>query len=412
MDNLKTVFCKQLLPVLAAICLFITCGPQQVKAQTSYDLLPAPDVWYNSVDGIRLGLRVRGQQTGSFKDGAHRLNTGIWLATKFPGNPVSYYLSFTEPVPSISDFGSEASIGVESSYRTGFQNHGIIFDKRWQPGFDEMNYRALSIGIRAEHRFDEDYLLYPQLWQDEWLYLTSLNFLLADENAQGRYLLSASLDANLGGEYEEFYRSELSFRQQMVLNSSFTLHGRLYTGLASEQTAPEYLFTHSFSSARSWMSKGLTRARGTIPPSWMEAGHIQVTGGANLRGYLSNDIQTLNRGGVPLFTSLSALNLELDYPNPLDRSIDNIEVLGELADLRSYAFFDAGTSLGITEWEENRTLSDAGLGFLLSINIPDYLGKSRGLMLRYDIPLWLSHPQNENSFKFRSVIGIGAVISL
>ncbi len=49
---------------------------------------------------------------------------------------------------------------------------------------------------------------------------------------------------------------------------------------------------------------------------------------------------------------------------------------------------------------------------MLSINIPDYLGKNRGLMLRYDLPLWLSHPGNEANFKFRNVIGLGAVINL
>ncbi|MDZ7680297.1 MAG: hypothetical protein U5J63_00970 [Fodinibius sp.] len=84
----------------------------------------------------------------------------------------------------------------------------------------------------------------------------------------------------------------------------------------------------------------------------------------------------------------------------------------DLVDLRSYLFFDSGTSLGLTSVEEKRTLADAGLGFLFSIDVPDYLGKSRGIAIRYDIPLWLSHPGSEKSFRFRNVIGIGAIISL
>jgi hypothetical protein len=165
-------------------------------------------------------------------------------------------------------------------------------------------------------------------------------------------------------------------------------------------------------SARAWMDRGLTRARGTIPPNWMEAGNIQVTGGPNLRGYLYQDIQSLNNGGNPLYTSMSSLNLELDYPNPLNKLVNDIPVMGGLINLRSYLFYDVGTSMGITEIEEGKTLSDAGLGFLFSIDIPDYLGKSRGIAIRYDLPLWLSHPGMENSFKFRNVIGIGAIISL
>lgn len=378
----------------------------------SYQLMPAPDIWYNSVDGVRVGVRILGQNPNSFGNGPHRLNAGVWLGTKFPENPVSYYLQFTEPIPGISDFGSEANISLETSYRTGFQDHGVSFNKRWQTGFNEMNYKELSVGFRAEHRFDSDYLLYPQLWQNEWLYLASARFDFTNQNSLGRYLLSFSADANIAGETSSFLRTAISFQQQAKLSENFTLYGRLYSGFATEETAPEYMFTHSIRSARYWMSQGLTRARGTIPPNWIQIGNIQVTGGPNLRGYLAQDISTLNNGFAPIYTSLSSINLELDYPNPLNKAINDIPVLGGFINLRSYLFFDAGTSLGLTSLEESRTLSDAGLGFLFSINIPDYLGKTRGLAIRYDLPLWLSHPGSENAFAFRNVIGIGVIISL
>lgn len=398
--------------VLLAVVTIVTGLSNEAEAQSSYELLPAPDVWYNSVDGVRVGGRLRGQQPGTFGEGAHRLNMGIWLGTKFPENPVSYYLSFTEPVPFISDFGSEANFRLETSFRTGFQSHGISFNKRWQRGFDELNYKKLSVGLHSEHRFDDDYLLYPQLWQSEWLYIASVHYVMTNKNAPGRYRLFVSTDMNIGGSHSSFVRTEISFQQKVTLSPLFTLSGRFYSGFASESTAPEYLFSHSLNSARSWMNRGLTRARGTIPPSWIEAGIIQVSGGPNLRGYLSKNISSLNNFEPPLYTSLSSLNMELDYPNPIEHAINKIPVLGEFVDLRSYAFYDVGTSLGATKVEDARTLSDAGLGFLFSINIPDYLGKQRGIELRYDIPFWLSHPGNEDSFEFRSVIGIGAVISL
>lgn len=399
--------------MVASLFLMVNVAAAQNDGQSpSYEILPAPDVWYNSVDGVRVGGRVIGQVPASFGEGPHRLNTGFWVGTNLPTYPVSYYLKFTEPISSISDFGSEASISLESSLRTGFQSHGLTFNKRWQTGFNELNYKEISVGFRGEHRFEKEYLLYRQLWQDDWLYVVSLGFDLADENGLGRYLVSFSADANLAGNMDTFLRSGIAVQQQAELLKSLTLHGRLFTGFATSQTAPEYLFSHSFSSARSWMEKGLTRARGTIPPSWVEAGNIQVTGGPNLRGYLYQDIQSLNIGGLPLYTSMSSVNFELDYPNPLDKLIDDIPVLGGFIDLRSYLFLDAGTSLGLTTFEESRTLSDAGLGFLFSIDVPDYLGKSRGIAIRYDLPLWVSHPGSEESFKFRNVIGIGAIITL
>lgn len=389
--------------------------PKQSKAQTdggSYEVLPAPDLWYNSVDGVRAGVRVQGQVPGTFGDGPHRLNAGVWLGTKFSTYPISYYLRFTEPIPSLTNFSSEANISFETSHRTGFQNHGITFNKRWQPGFDELIYKELSVGFRVEERFEDEYLLYPQLWQDEWLYLLSADLDIANEGYLGRYEFSISANGNIAGRASSFFRSEISFRQSIELSERFSLYGRLYSGFATEETAPEYLFVHSLESARFWMDRGLTRARGTIPPGWMEIGNIQITGGPGLRGYNSQDIQTLNIDSAPLFTSLSSLNLELNYPNPVNQAMHNIPILGDFLSLRSYLFFDAGTSLGVTSFEEDRILSDAGPGFLFSINIPDYLGRSRGIFIRYDMPLWLSDPMAENSFKFRNIIGVGAIISL
>lgn len=398
-----------------SILCFVALAVMPVKSiaqSKSYQLLPAPDVWYNSVDGVRIGGRVIGQVPGTFGDGPHRLNAGLWLGTKIPTHPVSYYFSFTEPIQSISDFQSEANVKLHSSYRTGFQNHGISFNKRWQTGFDEQNYKELSVGFRAEHRFDNHYLLYNQMWQNQWLYLGTLDFKLTDESSLGRYTISYSADANIGGKHPEFFRTEIALQQHIPLSENFSFSGRLYSGFASQNTAPEYLFSHSLSSSRQWMDKGLTRARGTIPPSWIESGNIQITGGAGLRGYLHQDIQALNNNGFPLYTSISAINLEFDYPNPIGHVLNSIPVLGEFFNLKSYLFFDGGTSLGVTKFEDSRSLYDAGPGFLFSLNIPDYLGKPRGLVIRYDLPLWLSDPGTENAFKFRNVIGIGTVISL
>ncbi|SMO69297.1 hypothetical protein [Fodinibius sediminis] len=409
--DFKKISYPQLCIAIVAL-LLAEASPSVAQSGKGYQILPAPDVWYNSVDGLRVGLRLRGETPGTFGDGPHRMSTGVWLGTKFPDHPVSYYFSLTEPIPSLSDFGSEANVHLETSYRTGFQSHGLTFKKRWQAGFDETHYTELALGMRTEHRFEDSYLLYRQLWQDEWLYPFSANLLRTRENGAGRYVFAWSAAASIMGPGPEFIRTEVSFEQRIPLSNALMFRGRLYSGLASDETPPEYRFSHSLRSARRWMDSGLTRARGTIPPAWMQSGNIQVTGGASLRGYLHQDIQQLNNGAAPLYTSLSALNMELDYPNPLGRAVTNIPVVGEFIDFRSYLFFDSGTSTGLTSVEESRILADAGPGFLLSINVPDYLGKSRGLIIRYDLPLWISHPGLEEHVKFRHVIGIGAIISL
>ena len=390
-------------------------APMEVSGQNSgksYELLPAPDVWYNDVDGVRVGFRLKGQVPGSFEDGPHRLDLGLWLATWFPDTPVSYYVSFTEPIPSISDFGSEGNIQLFSSIRTGYHQHGVAFNKRWQTGFNEQNFKELSISLSAENRFDSEYLLYPQLWQNDWLYLVGIQFSVQNENKLGRYVADISNSINAFGSEPSFIRSRIQYQQLMDMGKGFALRSRLFSGISSNNTASQYLFSHSFKPAIGWMDNGLTRAKGTIPTAWMEEGIFQVSGGANLRGYLNQDFEALNQGSAPIYTSMGAINLELDYPNPLDKAISKVPVIGSILKLRSYMFFDSGTSLGLTDLEEGRLLSDAGLGFMFSLNIPDYLGKPRGIRIRYDMPLWLSNPGNENHFEFRNVIGIGAVFSL
>lgn len=409
---MKTELRSNFLVIALTITLLTPFSLLGQESGKSYEFLPAPDLWYNDVDGIRLGLRLKGQVPGSFEDGPHRLDLGVWLSTWFPDYPVSYYLSFTEPIASISGFGSEGNIQLVSSIRTGFHQHGISFNKRWQTGFNEQNFKELSISFRAEDRFESEYLLYPQLWQNEWLYLLGFDFNIQDENELGRYTAGTSSSVNVGGQTPGFINSRVEFQQLVELNDSFALRSRLFAGASSDNSPAQYLFSHSFMPTRGWMDKGLTRAKGTIPSNWMEQGLFQISGGANLRGYLSQDFDRLNDGQIPLFTSMGSANFEFDYPNPLDHVIGKIPVVGSIIDLRSYLFFDTGTSLGITKFEESRVLSDAGVGFMFSLNIPDYLGKPRGIKIRYDIPFWLSNPSDQTNFKYRNVIGIGAVISL
>lgn len=415
MDNFSLNITGLFFCLLFAVSLFFS-NPSGAEAQQqdSYEILPAPDLWYNDVDGIRAGLRLRGQVPGTFDDGPHRLDFGVWLGTWFPENPVSYYLSYTEPIPAISDFGSEGNVQLISSIRTGFQHHAVLFNKRWQPGFEEQNYKELSLGIRMEDRFDSEYLLYPQLWTPGNLWLLALDFDIHNEHSLGRYSISTSHSANIAGQQPAFISSSLQLQQRVSLGSHFDLRSRLFAGAGSNNTSTEYFFSRSFRQSRDWMESGLTRAKGTIPTGWMEEGIFQIAGGPNLRGYLESDIESLNDAGqpAPVLQSIGALNLELDYPNPLDNAVREIPIFGDFIELRSYTFFDSGTSLGVGGNEEREVISDAGMGFQFSINIPDYLGKSRGIMIRYDIPLWLSHPDDGENWKFRHLIGIGAVISL
>lgn len=417
--------------ILSLLFLPVLLLAGKADAQTSrYEVLPAPDIWYNDVDGIRLGVRVKGQVPGTFEDGPHRLDAGVWIGTWLPSLPLSYYVSFIEPIEPWSDYGSEASIQLISSIRTGYHNHGIAFNKRWQQGFDERRYREFTVYNSFERRFDFEYVPFEPLWSEQTVFehiwsdksklLTSLSFDLHDDNTLGWYDIHLSTRFQYLDDF--FSTAILRLRQRIVFNDYFGLRLRAYGGMASNNTTPEYLFSRSTKPAIEWMDNGLTRAKGTIPTRWMESGNIHVAGGANVRGYNSADIASFQNciqlpGGSScvnnpnVFNSVASFNAELDYWNPIDLLFNDLPYASELLQFRSYLFFDTGTSLRISDSDPEGSFSNAGAGFSLSLNIPDYLGKPRGFVLRYEIPFWLSEPGGEDSFKFRHLIGFGAVVS-
>src|SRR5690625_7707466 len=125
---------RRLLPV--SLLFFIGFIPQ-VKGQGSgYEVIPKPDIWYNDVDGIRLGIILDGQVPGSFGDEPHRLDAGVWLGLWFPDLPVSYYVSFTEPISAWSKISSDAAIELVSSLQTGYHKHRIGVSQRQQQALD------------------------------------------------------------------------------------------------------------------------------------------------------------------------------------------------------------------------------------------------------------------------------------
>lgn len=398
----------------------------------------APDLWYNDVDGIRVGVRTLGEVEGTFKDGPHRLDAGVWIGTLLPENPVSYYISFTEPIEPISDYGNEGSIQIISSIRTGYSQHKLQFNKRWQSGFYEYDYKELRVFFSREKMFDSEYRPYKILWKDEWKSLVGAEFIWSATPEIGQFLARASINQDINNQTENFTVGTLELLQKIELNDKFKLRLRIFGGLATEQTAPEYLFLASMNSPQNWLYKGVSRAKGTVPMPWLEAGSFQVGGGANLRGYLNRDIDMLNSVEsadievlFPLYKSMAAFNTEFEFPNPVNTAIKNISIVGDLTEVRTYFFVDAGIGNDFTEivnpdliavpgivpptisdTPEGTLLADAGIGVQFSFNIPDYLGKDRGIFIRYDIPFWLSDPSgSESNFAFRQLIGLGAIIS-
>lgn len=384
--------------------------------QQAYEVKFAPDAWYNDVDGIRAGLRMRGQMAGSFDDGPHRLDAGLWLGLWFPKMPVSYYIRYTQPIQSISDFNSEGSYGVQTSFRTGFHRHGLRFNKRWQQGFNEDVFTDLSVFSGVHKHINSDYLAFPIMFQPDWVGFLTTRIRNQRVSDYGTVFLGISLNSGFIFEDDFFLqaKTEVRYSSKEVISERVQLRARISAGAETAGIPSEYAVIASMASPIEWMDSGFYRAKGTIPTPWMHDGLFQFTGaGPNLRGYAKQDASLLLNGGIYSYEFYAAINIEVDYPNPIDLAFSSLPILGDFLRLRSYFFFDSlrGSLNDITMTAIEGNRSNAGTGLALTLNIPDQLGNSRGFVLRYDVPFWLSHPSvNENEWKYRSVFSFGAVI--
>ncbi len=390
---------------------FFNAAQAQSFSEKPYELRFAPDLWYNDVDGIRVGIRMRGQVPGTFDDGPHRLDSGLWLGTWLPSSPVSYYVKYTNPIPSISGFNSEGSYSLLSSIRTGFHRHGAGFDKRWQPGFNEDEFTQLAVFGGVYRHFDSEYLVFPALWQDEWTPYLSLTAERQQLTHAGFLYYRAAAVSGLTGGKEFFTGLQAEVRKSVELGSRLNLRLRATGGVLAGDSPPEQRYIASQAAAFHWMNSGFFRAKGTIPVPWLESGAFQLTGnGPNLRGYARRDAKQAGNGTPFFYDAYTAFNAEIDYPNPIDLLFERIPILGDFLRLRSYLFTDVFSG-SVYDSDSTENLADAGAGFALSLNIPDQLGRPRGFILRFDAPVWLSEPDEDDSaFKLRGVVSFGAVI--
>lgn len=401
--------CKTYLSILFASLLTVTAYGQDTD-RDSYGFSLRPALNYNTIDGIKLGIWLEGGDYLTDEEGPHRLDVGLWLATKFPQYPVSYHISLEEPVTPLTEPGGEFSVRISSTMTDGYQTHAVGAVKRWGRPFDPAHYWEAGVSYSVENRFSDDYVLYPRLWSDDWKGLIRFFGNHQHLNNAGVFRTITTLDINTFG--TAYSVGTFAVIQEVGISSGFKARIRGFAGLASENSHPEYLFMRGYSPAVQTLENPLVRSRGTVPPSWIKSGYVHFAGGTNLRGYTSMDTELLNNDQGELYRSIGSINLEVDFPNPLDYYlISRSNLLSTFFAFRSYLFADTGFPVGLTASEPVHAYSDAGLGVALTLNIPDIHDKPRGFVLRYELPLWLSSPQNGNKFGFRHLLGIGAIIS-
>ncbi len=379
------------------------------QGQSGYEMSFRPDVWYNDVDGIRIGSLFEGRMAGTGQEGPHRLDGGIWVSTWFPSLPVSYSLTYTEPLFMREESGDEFNIQLHSSVREGYQKHGASLNKRWQKADDYLNYWETGLGYYLEKRFDDEYTLFPDLWSDSWKGM--LKPYLAHHQINRAGVFNLELFSRFNTLETSFYTASLSISQQIRLGGMWQLRLRGHGDIVSSDVYEEYRLFRASGSEIETLNRPVSRSKGTVPVLWSNRGFVHFSGGANIRGYRKSDVTSIKNSDPRAYERVGALNAELDFPNPVQPAIGNIEYLSEFLSFRTYLFSDAASATGHHDPDLDGLFANIGAGLALTLNIPDHLGKPRGFVIRYESPFWLSDPEGEKNFKWRHLLGFGATIT-
>ena len=370
----------------------------------AYVLAWKPSAWYNDVDGLRFGAKLKGRYRNT-----RNLELGAWYGAKsgaFDGT-----ISFSDRLGSRFTYKLAAQ-KLEGRYLGDLSLSAAFSRALFTPPQLNMtlgfSYSELP-AEKSDYAFSEveigDNVEAIPNWSTGKVNRAYLNFNLNPRGISWRSWFSGRIaHANEAfGSDAAFTRleGEAHFWIPKARGSGIYLRGFAGAFVREQDDKPlQDLFSAFGASSREQFDKFYLRSRGALPAEV----HYHLPGGGNLRGYYDQpDLAGKN---------LLAGNLEL-------RQAWRIPLLGRwlqpvLGSSVVAAFFDFGY-LNPTSEEAGMNLADAGLGFTFDKEVPDtwysfFIGTE--YTLRLDFPIWVSRPplraegDREEEVKFRYVMSL------
>lgn len=376
-----------------------------------------PDLWYNSIDGIKTGLNFTGSYLNTYESFKGTIWYNTMLAKDYSGSAktfVNFDISF-DPLSKLNTHLIE-----ELKYIDG------MFSIRYGASATR-NKTKISIYWKdffRQNNSDLDYLLYPQQWNSS--------------NRNGSLNIDMSRKysfTNVNGEISLNFRgSFISDYDYSRMNGTwvnhysfwkFELHSRLFLQtMMGNNPAPESMLNLSGGNSEEMMDNSFTRSRGFVPTPWLGYGsdynHFQFAGGLNIRGY-AGYLVPVSYNGTQYYlyqgNSGMALNTELDF----DKFIPiNSKFLNKYFHIDLYFFGDIGmiqyqySNQGTPIYNINKNvinsdlMASAGNGIALTIKRWGNLNEIKPFTIRFDIPWYLSNTPyvDGQNIRFRWIVGL------
>jgi aminopeptidase N len=397
-----------------------------------------PDVWYNPVDGLKIGAHIEGDYLFSM----HKLDATVWVNTHFFQKydyksyqsegwyeryaMLNYSFNYISPIKRTLP---KLQLQVNSRLLDGLWYHRgglnwLLNSNNTLSVYGQTMWRAIS--------YDLDYLIYKSEWSStRGRANSSLNASWAHQykymRGAGNYTLSLRTPLLTGNGTNDF---NYSYAQMEAVNinryKKLEVRTRLFARYGTGTNIPyESALFLAGNNPEGMMEDKYTRTIGFVSTGWRsfsstEMNHFQQGGGLNLRGYAGYFVGDAvgseilvgykGRGGI-------SGSIEVDFDEYIKLKPKKIR---DYLHADVYAFADAGIMqlnriASLTQYWNifpSTTFSDlridAGVGAAFTIKKFGPFEKVKPLTLRIDIPFFVNRPPaaNPDYLGMRYVIGV------
>jgi hypothetical protein len=345
----------------------------------AYQIRHRPAVWYNDVDGAKVGYHL----FRSLQGWKHRAKLGVYYGAV--SGQVDFSASLEEPLRVL---GSNATLRF-SGYRMEGRNDGRL-DLRVVRRAKLMRppTHLVTLGWGYHELRDPDYLTSPEIY-DTLQADTGPYFGYAIEPQLDIASVRLDADVTLG---RGWFAGDTDYDR---LAMTLTLHSRpevvkvdtrlrFFGGFSGGRTPIQRKFNLAGAGPMQAEQRFWLRAPGAVP----EGLHYVEPGDGNLRGYAEGTF-----GVNKLVAANAEMGTSLKLPGFLRKAMGSMSL---------YGFYDAGWILDT----ENPILSSARVGSLVDGGVLDARLEDAGVGLRshvawpfweftwrFDVPFYVSHPE-------------------
>lgn len=389
----------------------------------NYRMYWRPDIWYNNVDGIKVGLHLNGNY---FKYN-HRFAASAWYNT----NAGKFHVSENHTHQDGNELFNY-TLTYDTYLNKVLKNSFFSFDGRKLDGLqythtayhiqNRKRSSTFSIGFKTIYRKDAtalSYLLYPGMWNYDYRNNTSrIGYLHNYNYTRGRGAITINLvSSSIGSDYNySLIRSEVINENNL---GKIEIRTRWFAQYGwGKEVAPESKLMLAGANNEELMENKYVRSQAFFPEEWTGTyntgtKHFQYGGGLNLRGYNGYLAVSENSKGELINTYSGTSGTSASVEIELDKLMRfRPKLTRNWLHLDYYLFADAGI-INYNEPDEallfDKLRADAGAGIALTIKKFWQFENVKPFTIRFDMPFFLNTPPaTESDFvKFRWLVGIG-----